>query len=392
MSESSGLGYGSLRSAFFILGVSVLLFIILFQFFLGAQQSSIVTRRIFRFLWILIILLFSRILLDLIIHGYLDFVGVFPFIEFLFSALIFSRINVHSWINDNIEKVRLVSSVIMIADICFWGYSVIAGVSFGVFRANISGLELNRMADLFYAGVASFMLIDKDSKAIYRSIALLTIFVTLYRSAYLASIVVLAYYLYASRRFVNFKTIFIRLIVTATILAIIIYSIGGYFFTDFSLIDVLLERFMSTFLSEGEVYGEVSKSERLDQIMPLMYALLEHALIGAGFGYYLLGEPIYNYFNYILVALVIMGIPLVVGLLVPVVYLSKKIFPNRAAEVNSATLLVNSLVVYFFVLLNVFPYMIYFPISSVFAFAICYHLWASMSRHNTKNIQISKAY
>lgn len=376
MSESSGLGYGSVRSSFFILGVSILFSILVFKHLVGASQGFFVTKAIVRFLSILFILVLVRINIDLLAYGSLDFVGVFPFIEFIVSAFLFSRFNVYKYVNENIDQIRYFAVLIMLADIIAWAYSILAGVSFGVFRANISGLELNRMADLFYTGVASFVLIDKKSKLTYRSIALLTILVTLYRSAYLASIGVFIYYYYQNRKTLNISKMISRFLGTIMGSFLVIAIIGGWVFNDFSLIDVLLERFLSTFLSEGEVYGEVSKSERFDQIEPLLYAFLENVFVGAGFGFYLLEQPIYNYFNYIAVSLVIMGLPLVVGLIVPVTYLMRKLFVVAEMESDSPNLLVNSMVVYFFVLINVFPYMTYFPISSVFAFAICYHLWA----------------
>ena len=72
--------------------------------------------------------------------------------------------------------------------------------------------------------------------------------------------------------------------------------------------------------------------------------------------------------------------PLLGGVFLPSVYLFTKLFKFQFAELNSVTVFVNGLVIYFFVLINMFPYMCYFPINSVFAFAICYHLWGAMER------------
>lgn len=378
MSESSGLGYGLFRSSFYIIGISLLLLVIVFEIIVSGTQNSCVTKDIIRFLWILVIVIFVRIIIDLLTYGYLDLVGVFPFIEFIISSIIFARVNVYKWINSKIDKIKYFAIIMMLADIVGWGYSIISNVSFGVFRANISGIELNRMADLFYAGVASFILIDKDSKILYRTIALFTILVTLYRSAYLASIAVFIYYFYFNHNIVSISKTAMRFLFFIIFSLLVITGIGSLLFEEFSLIDVLFERFLSTFLSEGNVYGEASKSQRFDQIEPLFYAFLENVILGAGFGFYLLEEPIYNYFNYVLIALVIAGLPLIAGLFIPVTYLVRKIFFIRFVKTNSSTFFINSMAVYFFVLINAFPYMIYFPIASVFAFTICYHLW---SRH-----------
>ncbi len=375
MSESSGLGYGSIRSTLYILGFTILTLILLFQLLSGATIRVSVLKIIFKFLCLLIIFVFLRIVIDLIKFESLDFVGVFPFIEFIFSALIFSMFDVYKFINLNINRIRIISILIMILDICWWGYSIVSGVSFGVFRANISGLEINRMADLFYAGIASFILIDKESRLIFRTIALFTILITLYRSAYLSAIAVFFYYYYQNRNHLNISSIILKFIFAIFFTSFIIVIFSGFVFKEFDLNNILIERFLSTFLSEGDVYGEVSKSDRFNQVEPLIYAFLENIFIGTGFGYYLLEEPIYNYFNYVLVASVIMGIPLIIGFFIPFAYLVRKLFLNSNKGYNSATLLINSLVIYFFILINVFPYMIYFPISSVFAFAICYHLW-----------------
>lgn len=374
MAETSGIGFGVVRSALYISGIFILLISILINSFNKKIDHPNITNKILFILILTIFIVVVRVLIDFIEYSKLDYIGLFPIAEFIISLFIFSRLNIYDWLNENIEKIKIISIIFMLIDIFIWIYSIWQGISFGVFRANISGLELNRMPDLFYAGIASFILIDKNSHLSSRLISLLTIMITLYRSAYLCALSVLIYGFYYYGRNLNLKKLIYYILLVILLSYLFLRILGHYFIQDNSLEEIIFQRILSTIQPEESVSGESSKSLRMDQISPLIIAFCENFIFGGGFSFELLGEPIYNYFNYILILLVIFGFPIILALIYPVIILIR-LLKFREFTSNSGILLVNSMVLYFFVLINIFPYMVYFPISSVFAFSICYYFW-----------------
>jgi len=363
----------------YIYGILLLLLIVIFLNIFKVFQTTNVVKKVIKLLTPLIILIFIRSVLDLFYHGKLDLVGMMPYIEFVCSSIIFACINVYKWINCKLRHIKIIAVMIMTADIGVWAYSIYSGTSFGVFRANISGLELNRMPDLFFAGIACFILIDKGTKSIYRIVGLTTILITLYRSAYLASMAVMIYYILMHIKTLNLSVILKHLIITIMGLAIGMIILDSFLLKDFKLLETLFERLISTFLPESDVYGEASKSQRLEQIIPLLSSIIENPILGGGFGLVLSDEPIYNYFNYILISLAILGLPVLGALIIPLHILVKEIFTYKKSKNSSSDLFVNSMAVYFFILINLFPYMTYFPIGSIFALAICYYSWGKLT-------------
>lgn len=376
MCESSGLGYGTIRSTLYLTGVVILATALLStsEFRLGLHIKYI-------YYWLPIFLVFAfRVALELTLDDYdgFDFIGAFPLAEFMISLLLFLSFDVYTWLNEKINKIIIGAALFLLADIALWIYAEAAGISFGVFRANMSGVVLNRMSDLFYVGVGAYLLISRRANYFMKAIATVAIILSLYRSAYVASIGVLFYALYAYRGSYSLYSLITKSVVITIGMALLIQLFSTILDLEFDIFQAILERIQSVFLPDTAFADEVGKSSRLEQIEPLITTITENIIAGVGFGYNLLGEPIYNYFNYFLIILSIYGIGIAAAFAKPIYALLSSLAIPRGGALEGR-LLVNSMIVYYFILLNIFPYVIYFPIGSVVAFCLSYQLWSKQS-------------
>lgn len=380
MSVNSGLGFGRIRASLFVASALLLLCLIFIRSVCGKTRNLTILANVGGLFLPLIVMVVFRVYLDIVKYGFTDLIGLFPFFEFLVAIFIFSTINIHEWLNKNVKVVKLVAIFFLGAEVVLWLYSNATFISFGVFRANIGGLVLNRMPDLFFVGIATAFLHVKNTNSFQRALFILAIIITLYRSAYLAVLTVLLYNFFIHYK--NFRFfIFIKYTIgSLALLGLALLVMQQWLKSDIVLTDVLWDRLSSTFLSESSVLNESSKSQRIDQIMPLMHSIAESPIFGNGFAFKLLDAPIYNYFNYILIALAIIGVPLLIQVLMVIFYMNKCRLRVKAASDRDADMVMSSILVFFFVLINVFPYVVYFPIASVFAFGVCYYIWRFKAR------------
>jgi hypothetical protein len=366
MSEASGYGYGMIRALLYTSGISILLLIVAYHYLLGKTGRGLSKQVLTSVLPLMMLTIFST-LLNLFRDDF-DIIGVFPLVEFFISALVFSLFKVRKWIECNFTMIVKVIVFFMVMDILFWIYSYVTGVHYGVFRAYVNGITINRMADLFLVPAATYLLSANRVGLTIKIISLVFIGLTFYRTAYLAALVTLAFIFWKERD--HSLRRFFKLGVYISVIVFLGYLYSLYSESYSNVQKLVFERLVSTFTVESE--EEWSQSSRIDQV-PIIFNYIANnpldLIIGAGSGAVIDENKIYNYFNYPLIMMIMYGIftPLLF------LFLLLKLFRVALrAGGGSADIFVLSFVVYFLVVINIFPYMTYFPVMSVFAFFLVY--------------------
>lgn len=373
MSLASGYGYGTIRAACYACGISLLLMIALSWRLLGETNRAISMRVVLEILPLLMLVVFSTCL-NMFRHEF-DLAGAFPLIELFVSVLVFSLFDVREWIEYKFAMIVKVVVLFMVLDIVLWVYSYLNGDSYGVFRAYVNGITINRMADLFLVPAAVFLLFSGRVNILFKIASLVFIGLTFYRTVYLAALITLGFIIWKNPRSSWQHFFKLGIFLVGVLMLSFFYSLYSEPYLEVQ--QLVVERFVSTFTVENE--NEWSQSARMDQL-PIIFEFFINnpieLIIGAGSGFVLADNKIYNYFNYPLIMMVMYGI-FAPFLFLRFLYKSFKV--ASGVRRNCTDIFVLGFAVYFFVVINIFPYMVYFPVMSVFAFVFVYFMQRSTS-------------
>ena len=380
---TSGLNAGKFRSSLYLLFVTIFL---LYSFLKDPCFSSKIRLRYSS----LFLFLFSSF--SLIIHLYRgydsSFMYFFPLFEFILSYWFFSIIgfdNIYSFF-----KYRLQSylAILIPASLFGWIFSVLSGTSFGVFKALVGPVTVNRWPD-FITPLLSLVSFIYSPSILLIILLFFASIITLYRTVFIAVLLPLVFYSFT--KLLSNHTFSLRLYKVGRFRLILLFSLMFviYFFlyspflsldvgssaqvsNIFDLIEAVFRRFLSLFLPEADY--EFSGSARVSQLYPLLSEIAStfHKPLNFLLGSNILIDginPLANYAFYPLTSLLQFGfiIPSFITFLLikSFVRYSKDSSGIKAQKLPFIYLII-SLIVY----LILFPYLIQFPIASLVALSI----------------------
>ena len=252
---------------------------------------------------------------------------MFPLFEYISVYLLCTIIGhsrIHYFFSTQISSFVKIATPI---SLLLFLYSILAGLNFGPFRANVGLVTINRWPD-FITPLFSFVAFAVKPSLLLAIITFVSTSITLYRTVYVA-IIFMSLFLILSRLFYNINLSFNysfllrikkRFLCIMLLLFTLLYflsrslSLGDSaqvpdFFTLFSSI---LSRFLSLFQSEP--ISSNSLSSRIDQI-PLLFSALSTQLTDPfallfGSNTVVGSEYAFNYAFYPIVSLLVFGWPI----------------------------------------------------------------------------------
>lgn len=243
---------------------------------------------------------------------------------------------------------KKVIACFLLLNIFLWFVDAASGKSYGVFRAYISGVTLNRLPDFFWPVLTATALFVSRSSAL-KMIFIFYAALTLYRTIYLA--VLLSALVGFNRRIFSLRS----LLMGAGLLACAAVAFS-YIQIDPTL---LFERFMSLFTSESKVAGEASKSQRVQDFWILASYLNGCFPFGCAASPSI-SQPLYNFPAFQLWSLAgfgIFGLPLILfTLLIPLKIVRQGLRANKA---DASIFIAVSIILLFFPYVHYFPLMFY---------------------------------
>ena len=268
------------------------------------------------------------------------------FIEFLLAYLVIVFFIPKTFSTD-LTNWRKWVYLFMGANIIIWVLALASGETWGVFRAYIGGVTLNRLPDFMLPILLPSFLI---SASFFGSLLIISyILVTSYRTLYLGFIMAILVNAIGSKITKSALKIAFLIIVTSIIVTIV-----------FPETLVIFERLLSAFMSEDKVLGESSKSQRFNDLVFLLQGLPNCLPFGCGSLDPITSDPLYNFSFFPLWSILALGIgalPFLLWLLFPI----WSVIGHRDKGFNGAWVMV------FFISLA-FPYVHYFPLTGVMAF------------------------
>jgi len=257
-------------------------------------------------------------------------------------------------------------------------------VHFGALRALISGTTVNRLMDfiipLFLPVMVIFYSYTKYKKLIIllTIINIIVVLLTFYRTIYVAVFSGILYMIIANWRKL-FHSIKAFLVITVLVAIVMIpLQKSRYFkYGSLNIFPLVVNRIISIYAPEKEI--DVSASARISHNKEMFFSGLNNFPDIAGMG----GEyensmgqsvPLNFTSNYILQIISLLGIP--AGLLFIWIYLKVFIkshkYAKKAVDMNSKIFFnaCSSILIVLLVILNIFPYMNYFPFLYLFGW-IC---------------------
>lgn len=363
---NQGLGIGKLRAAILIAFIILGIFLTFFRFLFNKSlfQIRVSPIEIFSF-FLPLTLIYFHISLDYVKDGKVDFIGVAPLIEGIFFMIYFF-LNVRGEIRLTYNNIKWLSLFIFFnisCEIMLYFNDVLAGVSYGPFRANVAGIEINRNPSFFYPifafGVLRFSQLGTRIKTFYSVIFFIYVLTLFYRTLYVA--LLFPAFIEFFRFGMNFsikKIGKLFLLFSFTFLGVILVDAKFQSEFDFSIVEVFLGRFTSTFTDYSE---DNAQSDRISQIPNMVYSIISNPF-GIGFSGLVKGSEVYNYAFYFLHPLLYLGISfsLIYFIILKRVLV---IFKLGFSDLKNRILLF--CLSYFFVILVFFPYMNYFTFLSV---------------------------
>lgn len=249
----------------------------------------------------------------------------------------------------------------------------IENAHFGALRAYINGRTINRLMDFIVPCFAPFfvyrMLFRKT--IIWEKILtfgiLLTTFLSFYRTLYLAvfipCIIIPMLHVFGIRRRVLKRALLSIAFGLSICFAASVFLSWG---SD-SYFQLIIERFTSIYYTESAL--ENSKASRFDQLNQFAYAL-DYFPLGHGMGASIGPDPVSVMFNYFMQIALMLGVPFFMVFMLTWMIAFKRIIVKILQFDNSSRgdfyRLLLSILFALFIILNIFPYMAYFPFLYIF--------------------------
>jgi hypothetical protein len=269
-----------------------------------------------------------------------------PFIEFLLAYLVVVFFIPETFSTD-LTNWRKWVYLFMGVNIAIWVLAAVSGDSWGVFRAYIGGVTLNRLPDFMLPILLPSFLI---SASFFGSLLIISyILLTSYRTLYVGFIMAIVVNAIGAK--INVRTL-------NKIFLLIITSIAIALF--FPETKVIFERLISAFLPEDKVLGEASKSQRFNDLVLLLEGLPSCLPFGCGSLDPITSAPLYNFSFFPVWSILAFGVsalPFLLWLLFPI----WSVIGHRDKGFNGAWIMV-------FFITVAFPYVHYFPLTGVMAF------------------------
>jgi hypothetical protein len=232
------------------------------------------------------------------------------------------------------------------ANIMIWVLAVASGDSWGVFRAYVGGVTLNRLPDFMLPILLPSLLIPAG---FFGSLLIISyVLLTSYRTLYLGFIVAIVVNAIGAKITTGTLKIIFLIIVTSILVTIV-----------FPETKVIFERLISTFLSEDKVLGEASKSQRLNDLGLLLQGIPSCLPFGCGSVDPITSAPLFNFSFFPIWTILAFGVgalPFLLWLLFPI----WSVIGHRDKGYNGAWIMV-------FFITMLFPYVHYFPLTGVMA-------------------------
>jgi hypothetical protein len=268
------------------------------------------------------------------------------FIEFLLAYLVVVFFIPETFSTD-LTNWRKWVYLFMGVNIVIWILAVFSGDSWGVFRAYIGGVTLNRLPDFMLPILLPSFLI---SASFFGSLLIISyILLTSYRTLYVGFIMAIVVNAIGAK--INVRTL-------NKIFLLIITSISIALF--FPETKVIFERLISAFLPEDKVLGEASKSQRFNDLVLLLEGLPSCLPFGCGSLDPITSAPLYNFSFFPVWSILAFGVgalPFLLWLLFPI----WSVIGHRDKGFNGAWIMV-------FFIAVAFPYVHYFPLTGAMAF------------------------
>jgi len=268
------------------------------------------------------------------------------FIEFLLAYLVVVFFIPETFSTD-LTNWRKWVYLFMGVNIVIWILAVFSGDSWGVFRAYIGGVTLNRLPDFMLPILLPSFLI---SASFFGSLLIISyILLTSYRTLYVGFIMAIVVNAIGAK--INVRTL-------NKIFLLIITSISIALF--FPETKVIFERLISAFLPEDKVLGEASKSQRFNDLVFLLEGLPSCLPFGCGSLDPITSAPLYNFSFFPVWSILAFGVgalPFLLWLLFPI----WSVIGHRDKGFNGAWIMV-------FFIAVAFPYVHYFPLTGAMAF------------------------
>jgi hypothetical protein len=222
------------------------------------------------YIFILLTAIVGRAFLDITLGIRFDLAIYIIYIEYVFVYLVVAALYGSDLYQYFVSYKKLII-IFMSLNFFIWGWSLINGVSWGIFRAYISGITINRLPDFINPIIVPW--IYATSGVLIAFAATIYVICTSYRSLYLSLIFSLILLLLFGKKQIRqniWKNLFFTCVLSVVALAV--YADGA----------ILLERLLSLFSVESKVAGEASKSQRVEDFFTLMNSLPNCMLIGCG--------------------------------------------------------------------------------------------------------------
>ncbi len=368
---NQGLGIGKFRAAILIVFIVIGLLITILRFLTDETLHHLRINKVDGIaIGLPLILILINILIDYLRYDKVDFIGVAPLIECIFFSVYFF-INVRGGIKLTPKLVNIFSLVIflnILFEILLYFRDIGAGISYGAFRANIAGIEINRNPSFFYP-VFAFVILRYVSlnywvKIFYYLIFFIYILTLFYRTLYVALLFPFVVEAFRFGTSISIKSIvnFFFIVVSILVGVLFLDSVFESEF-NFSIFNAFTGRFTSTFTDYSQ---DDAQSDRVAQIPELLISIAENPF-GIGFSGLVADAEVYNYAFYFLHPLLYLGMPFFFIYYV----LYKKIFNiYKKAVFSIKDRILIFCILYFLVILIFFPYMNYFTFLSILIFLV----------------------
>jgi hypothetical protein len=267
------------------------------------------------------------------------------FIEFLLAYLVVVLF-IPKTFSIDLTNWRKWVYLFMGANIIIWVLAVASGDSWGIFRAYIGGVTLNRLPDFMLPILLPSFLI---SASFFGSLLIISyILLTSYRTLYVGFIMAIVVNAIGSKITKSALKIIFLIIVTSILVTIV-----------FPETIVIFERLISAFLSEDKVLGEGSKSQRFNDLSLLLQGIPSCLPFGCGSVDPITSTPLFNFSFFPIWTILAFGVgalPFLLWLLFPIF----SVIGHRDKGYNGAWIML-------FFIAMLFPYFHYFPLMGVMA-------------------------
>lgn len=371
LSVRSGIGLGKYRAVLLlvmmVLGGCVALYHARRPGFLRQCQ---VEREGVAVLAVLICATTGRALIDVIQTGHIDLIGVVPMVEGLYIAA-FIGIMIRSPLIVPARVVQLITIIIfgnIAIETAFYFADLAKGISYGPFRANIGGVVINRNPSFFYPvlalAVLRFQKMPSTLKTVYQAIFVAYVISLFYRTLYIALAlpILVDFVRFGRLRPKRGSRSLLQVTATIFVVAIMLYQTNDVLTRRFDLpiVELAYRRLVSV---TADYSGEVAKTSRV-KMVPTLLAETALTPFGKGFNKEIDGSQIYNYAIYPLHPILYLGWICFIGYL----WMAAR-FRNlwKRSKYSMSARVSVFLLLYFAVILVLFPYMTYFTFLSAIA-------------------------